>query len=303
MKSTTQELPPYSQPLPKPTVQTRVLRWARTRRERPPIFSGTFLALFLVAGIVGPIVARDPTHIDLAHSLLPPAFVGGGDWAFPLGTDVLGRDVLSRLLGGARISLVVALSVVFLSGGFGLLVAMLSGYLGGRIDSVLMRATDAALAFPFILLAIVIAGIFGASTKNVIIILTLAGWPSYARVLRSEVLSLKAHDFVTMAMVMGGGPAWIIRRHLIPNVTSSLLVLATLQVGLAILGEGAMSFLGIGVPPPAPSWGGMLADAQDYLTTAWWLPTFPGIALSLTVLSSNLLGDWLRTRNDPTRYR
>jgi peptide/nickel transport system permease protein len=166
-----------------------------------------------------------------------------------------------------------------------------------------MRITDATLAFPIILLAIVLASIFGASTQNVIIILAAGGWASYARVIRSEVLSLKNHDFVTMSMVMGGGRGWIIRRHIIPNVLSSLVVLATLQVGAAILSEGSMSFLGIGVPPPAPSWGGMLADGSDYLTVAWWLAVLPGVALSLTVLASNLMGDWLRSQSDPTRRR
>lgn len=271
------------------------------RRGRFPIFSASMLGIFILAGAFGPIVARhDPTLIDLSHAMLPP---GGGGWAFPLGTDALGRDILSRLLGGARVSLVVAISVVILSGGTGLVVAMVAGYVGGRFDAFLMRLTDAALAFPFILLAIVLAAIFGPSTKNVIIIIALGGWASYARVIRSEVLSLKAQEFVTMAVVMGAGPLWIIRRHLIPNVASSLLVLATLQVGRAILAEGSLSFLGIGVPAPAPSWGGMLADGRNYLVVAWWLPTLPGIALSLTVLASNLMGDWLRTRNDPKRLR
>jgi peptide/nickel transport system permease protein len=272
-------------------------------RRGLPIFSGLMLALFILAGIFGPLIApHDPVRIDLHHSLQPPVF-SGGNWTYPLGTDVLGRDVLSRMLGGARISFLVALTVVFLSGAIGLAVAVLSGYIGGAVDAVLMRITDATLAFPIILLAIVLASIFGASTQNVIIILAAGGWASYARVIRSEVLSLKNYDFVTMAVVMGGDRWWIIRRHIIPNVLSSLVVLATLQVGAAILSEGSMSFLGIGVPPPAPSWGGMLADGSDYITVAWWLAVLPGVALSLTVLASNLMGDWLRSQSDPTRRR
>jgi peptide/nickel transport system permease protein len=264
------------------------------------LFSSAILGLFILAGAVGPIVApHDPNLVDLAHGLLPPG--GGGNWSYALGTDELGRDVLSRLLGGARISLIVAVAAIVLSGGFGLTVAMLSGYVGGHLDSVLMRLTDAALAFPFILLAIVLAGIFGASLRNVIIIIALGGWASYARVIRSQVLSLKTQEFVTMAEVMGAGPLWIIRRHLVPNVASSILVLATLQLGQAILTEGSLSFLGLGVPPPAPSWGGMLADSRNYLLFAWWLPVLPGLALSLTVLASNLMGDWLRTSNDPAK--
>jgi peptide/nickel transport system permease protein len=268
-----------------------------------PIFSGIMLMIFILTGIFGPLIApHNPIRIDLHNSLQPPVFAGGS-WNYPLGTDVLGRDVLSRMLGGARISFLVAFMVVFLSGATGLAVAVLSGYIGGVVDAVLMRITDATLAFPIILLAIVLASIFGASTQNVIIILAVGGWASYARVIRSEVLSLKNHDFVTMSMVMGGGRGWIIRRHIIPNVLSSLVVLATLQVGAAILSEGSMSFLGIGVPPPAPSWGGMLADGSDYLTVAWWLAVLPGVALSLTVLASNLMGDWLRSQSDPTRRR
>ncbi len=286
---------------PAPTAGSTCRRPFRLGRGSFPIFSGTVLAIFILAGAVGPLIApHDATLVDLSHGMLPP---GGGGWSYPLGTDALGRDILSRLLGGARVSLVVALSVVILSGGTGLLVAMLAGYVGGRLDAFLMRLTDAALAFPFILLAIVLAAIFGPSTKNVIIIIALGGWASYARIIRSEVLSLKAQEFVTMAVVMGAGPSWIIRRHLIPNVASSLLVLATLQLGRAVLAEGSLSFLGIGVPAPAPSWGGMLADGRNYLVVAWWLPTLPGIALSLTVLASNLMGDWLRTRNDPKRLR
>jgi len=275
----------------------------RILKTHAPIFSGTVLLIFVLAGIFGPLVApHDPVRIDLQHNLQPPLLFGG-NWTYPLGTDSLGRDVLSRMLGGARVSFLVAFTVVFISGSIGLLVAVVSGYVGGVVDAVLMRLTDATLAFPLILLAIVLASIFGASTKNVIIILAAGGWASYARVIRSEVLSLKNHEFVSMSIVMGGGRVWIIGRHIIPNVLSSLVVLATLQVGAAILSEGSLSFLGIGVPPPNPSWGGMLANGSDYLTVAWWLAVFPGVALSLTVLASNLMGDWLRSHSDPTGMR
>lgn len=275
----------------------------RLPRTHVPIFSGAILIIFILAGIFGPLVApHDPIRINLAHTLMPPIFAGGS-WTFPLGTDVLGRDVLSRMLGGARVSFLVAFTVVFISGLIGLGVAVVSGYMGGAVDAVLMRLTDATLAFPLILLAIVLASIFGASTQNVIIILAAGGWASYARVIRSEVLALKNYDFVSMAVVMGGGRGWIIGRHIIPNVLSSLVVLATLQVGAAILSEGSLSFLGIGVPAPAPSWGGMLANGSDYMTTAWWLAVLPGVALSLTVLASNLMGDWLRSQSDPSGRR
>jgi peptide/nickel transport system permease protein len=268
-----------------------------------PVFSLGVLALFVMCGIFGPLLApHDALRTNLPHALRPPV-IFGGTWSYPLGTDALGRDVLSRMLGGARVSLLVAITVVFVSSVVGLLVAVIAGYVGGIVDSILMRITDATLAFPLILLAIVLASIFGASTRNVIIILAAGGWASYARVLRSEVLALKSAEFVTMSIVMGAKRPWIIARHIIPNVASSLVVLATLQVGAAILSEGSLSFLGIGVPPPNPSWGGMLADGTNYLTVAWWLAVLPGLALSLTVLASNLLGDWLRSRSDPTGMR
>jgi len=197
--------------------------------------------------------------------------------------------------------LLVAGSVVFISGGIGLVIGMLAGYLGNRLDAILMRVTDAALAFPFLILAIVIAGLFGSSTKNVVIVLGLAGWASYARVIRSEVLRVRHQDFVTMAKILGGSPAWVMLQHILPNIASSFLVLATLQIGHAIVAEGSLSFLGIGVPPPAPSWGSMLAEGRNYMAVAWWIPDFPAIAISSTVLAANLMGDWLRYLSDPTR--
>ena len=159
--------------------------------------------------------------------------------------------------------------------------------------------TDAAVAFPILLLAIVVVGIFGPSLTVVVIILAIAGWPQYARVLRSEVLALRTSEYVHMARVMGGGSRWVIQRHVLPNIVSSILVLATLQMGLAIIAEGSLSFLGIGVPPPAPSWGGMMADGRQFIATAWWLCLVPAVALSLTVLAANVVGDWMRVQNDP----
>lgn len=275
----------------------------RRRRASRPYVSGTILSVFVLVGALGPIlISRDPVAIDLSSSLQPPVFAGG-EWEYPLGTDQLGRDILTRLVHGARVSLLVAFAAVVIAGAVGVTIAVIAGYLGGRLDAFLMRATDATMAFPVLLLAIVIVGIYGASTRNVIIILAFAGWPQYARVLRSEVLRIKTNDFVTMTRTMGGGAWWIIRRHILPNLAATLLVLVSLQVGLAIIAEGSLSFLGIGVPPPAPSWGGMLSDGRAYLTQAWWLPTMPGIALSLVVLASNMMGDWLRVNNDPTTKR
>jgi peptide/nickel transport system permease protein len=275
----------------------------RRRRLRWPYFSGTILAVFVLTGIFAPLLAPyDPEELDLAASFQKPWFAGGTR-AHILGTDDLGRDELSRLIYGARVSLLVSVAVVLIAGVVGVGIALIAGYKGGRLDAFLMRTTDASLAFPVLLLGIVIVGVYGKSLTNVIIILAFAGWPSYARVLRSEVLRLKSQDFVTQARAMGGNVRWVILRHVLPNIVPTLLVLASLQVGLAIIAEGSLSFLGIGVPQPTPSWGNMLAESRNYLSQAWWLPTFPGIALSLVVLGANLMGDWLRFNNDPTTRR
>jgi peptide/nickel transport system permease protein len=294
-----------SSPSPIPVPSRWALRRARSRRTlRNPWFSITVMVVVVVLGVVGPWISPyDATKIDLTSTLLPPAFLDGGAWAHPFGTDQLGRDVLSRVIGGARISLFVGLAVVVISGALGLAVGVLSGYFGGRLDAVLMRITDAALAFPVLLLALVLVAVFGPAISNVIIILAAAGWANYARVIRSEVSTLRTSEFVAMSRVMGGNPLWIMVRHILPNVASSLLVLATLQLGLAIITEGSLSFLGMGVPPPTPDWGGMMAEGRGVLVSAWWVAVFPGIALSLTVLASNLLGDWLRTYSDPAARR
>lgn len=285
--------------------RTRQLWWrSKSSGMRAPAVSLCVLGVFLLCGFIGPLIApHDPAAVDATQSLRPPAWVSGGSWDHVFGTDQLGRDTLSRLLSGARISLLVSLAAVAFSGIVGATLALISGYLGGRIDALVTRVTDATMAFPVLLLAIVIVGTYGPSTTAVIIILVVAGWPQYCRVIRSEVLSLSNRDFVLMSRVMGGRTRWIMRHHLLPNVANTFVVLATLQMGLAIIAEGSLSFLGIGVPPPAVSWGGMLADGRDYLTTAWWICAIPGIALSLTVLAANIVGDWLRVRNDPGTQR
>jgi peptide/nickel transport system permease protein len=271
---------------------------------RVPWFSASVLVIVVILGVFGPFIEpHNPTKINLAHTLVPPVFSHGGSWKYILGTDQLGRDVLSRLIGGARISLLVGLIVVVISGVVGLAVGVVAGYFGGRLDVLLMRITDAALAFPVLLLALVMVPVFGASARNVIVILAVAGWANYARVVRSEVASLRTTEFVSMSRVMGGRSFWIMRRHLLPNVVGSMLVLATLQLGLAIIAEGSLSFLGLGVPPPTPDWGGMMADGRNVLVSAWWVAVFPGVGLCLTVLASNLLGDWLRAYGDPTARR
>lgn len=275
----------------------------RRGHTRRPYVSGLILVLFALGGSIGPLVSpHDPNGVDLSRTLRPPLLFGGS-WSFPLGTDQLGRDILSRLLTGARVSLLVALTVVVLAGAIGVLVGVIAGYYGGRVDAALMRLTDAMISFPFLLVAIVFVAIFGAGLVNVIIVLALAGWAQYARVLRSEVLRIKTQDFITMAYVMGAGGRWIMTRHVVPNFAASFLVLATLQIGLAIIAEGSLSFLGIGVRAPNASWGNMLADGRNFISTSWWLPVVPGVALSLTVLAANIMGDWLRVSLDPATRR
>jgi len=275
----------------------------RRRRQHWPWFSGSVLVVFVLAGVIGPSVAPyGPNEIDLANALKPPVLFGG-NWSHPLGTDDLGRDMLSRLIDGARVALLVSIAVVVIAGLVGLAVAMIAGYRGGRMDAFLMRTTDASLAFPVLLFAIVVVGVFGPSTTIVVIVLALAFWPSYARVLRSEVLQVNTMDYVTMARTMGGTGKWVVRRHILPNIVPTLLVLLSLQLGLAIIAEGSLSFLGLGVPAPAASWGGMLSDGRKHLSDGWWMPTMPGVVLSLVVLATNLMGDWLRVHSDPATRR
>ncbi|NYG59858.1 peptide/nickel transport system permease protein [Nocardioides daedukensis] len=284
------------------TPQRRGLK--RSKQSRTPWFSILAMGTFAVCGIFGSFIApHDPTTNDLGNSLVPPFWAEGGSTTYLLGTDQLGRDILSRLLSGAQVSFLVAVAAVLIAGAIGLGVALLAGYVGGRLDAFLTRVADSAMAFPVLLLAVIVVALYGKSITIVIIVLVLAVWPQYARVLRSEVIRIRNEDYVVMSKVMGGSGRWAIVRHILPNVVPTLLVLATLQIGFAIIAEGSLSFLGIGVPAPAASWGNMLADGRNFMQTAWWVPVFPGIALSITVLSANLLGDWLRQTLDPATRR
>jgi len=265
-----------------------------------PWFPGIVLAALVFTAVFAPYLApHSPTDGDITQKSIPPVWMERGDREHPLGTDRFGRDVLSRIIWGSRISLLASIVAIGVAGTFGTLLGLISGYRGGLTDTVLMRLTDIGLSLPTILIAVVLVAVSEPSFRNVVLVIALLLWPRFARQLRGETLAIKEHDFVAMAVVAGRSSAWIIRRHIFPNVVPTLLVISTLQVGYVILLEGTLSFLGVGVPPPNPAWGLMIADGRGFLATAWWISLFPGLAMLLTVLAVNLMGDWLRDHLDP----
>jgi peptide/nickel transport system permease protein len=272
---------------------------ASTMRGAPKI-PIVILVMVCMAAIFAPLIAQhSPTVGSLSDRMMPPFWAKGGSLNYPMGTDALGRDMLSRVIFGTRISLSIALLAVFFAGSIGTTVGLVSGYFGGSIDVFLMRMVDIALSIPLMLLAIILAAALGVSFTNIIVVIVLLLWPYYARQVRGETLSIKERDFVPLARVANCSHTRIIWRHILPNVVPSLLVLATLQAAFVILVESSLSFLGVGIPPPAPAWGLMVGEGRVYLASAWWLSFWPGLAIFLTVLSMNLFGDWLRDRLDP----
>jgi len=280
-------------------VMNRYYRIAAALKSTP--FLGlTVLCVFLFVALLAPFVAPyNPSEQDIVQALTPPAFMVGGHRVHLLGTDELGRDLLSRIIWGARVSLIVGFVAVILSGFIGTGLGLLSGYFGGVVDSVIMRVVDIQLSMPAILVALSIIGAVGPSLQNIIVVIAITTWVDYARVVRAEVLSIKANEFVDLAKVAGCSTFRILKSHIFPGVINSLIVIGTLMLGRVIIFESALSFLGLGVQPPTPSWGIMLADGRQYITFAWWLSTFPGVAIMLVVLGTNLVGDWLRDVLDP----
>jgi peptide/nickel transport system permease protein len=261
-----------------------------------PLVSIFILICVILVGLFGPyFTPHDPIESDLMDSFTPPFKTT----KYVLGTDHMGRDILSRIMGGARISLTVGLTVVFIAGSIGCVFALVSGFFGGWWDMVIMRVTDIFLSLPYLMVALVLTAVVGASIRNLILVLAFIGWAGYARVLRSEVLRLKDADFVRLAQTAGCSRIKIMFKHIFPNIINTLVILATLQLGATIIAEASLSFLGMGVPPPNPAWGLMLSQGRDYITYAWWLCVWPGLVILLVVLACNLLGDWLRVRLDP----
>ncbi len=263
----------------------------------PAIIIGVIALVAVFANVLAP---YNPEIGVLGDRFRPPAWQAGGSEAYLLGTDHVGRDVLSRLIFGARVSVVVGFTAVIVAGILGTTLGILSGYLGGWVDQVIMRVTDAWLAIPALTYAIFLAAVVGPSEWNIVIILAAVYWTRYARVIRGEVLSLRERDYVRLAIVAGCSKKTIMRRHILPNVLNSAIVLGTLMLGIVIVTEAALSFLGVGVPPHKPAWGLMLADGKKGMMAGyWWLTVLPGLCIMFMVLSANLLGDWLRVKLDP----
>jgi peptide/nickel transport system permease protein len=279
-------------------------RWRSTQVKRPPILAVVILALLVVCAIGANWIApHDPLTGQLAARNLPPFWVHGGTTKYLLGTDDLGRDMLSRMIFGARTSLALCLVSLALGGLLGTVLGLVSGWYGGWLDEVVMRTVDVFLAMPLVLITLVFITILGASEKLMIVILVLYVWVRFARVIRGEVLRLKHHDHVALARVAGASTRRILFRHILPGVRNTLIVVATLEIGVLVLLEATLSFLGAGVPPPTPSWGSMVAEGRVYVENAWWISTMPGIVILLTVLAFNLFGEWLRDRLDPRSGR
>ena len=274
--------------------------FARLFRSKAALASTIFILLVVVAAVAAPWIAQnDPFGIRLIQRLKPPGYVNAAGSPFWLGTDTLGRDVLSRVIYGARVSLIVGLSAVLISGTIGLLLGLVSGFFGGLVDDLIMRIADIQLSFPTILLALAIMAVLGSGLDKLIMVLGLTGWVQYGRIVRGQVLSIKEEEFVLAARATGEKQWRILFQHILPNIWSPIIVIASFSVASNIVAEASLSFLGVGVPPSIPSWGTMLADGRQYIGVAEWLTIPPGIAISLTVLSINILGDWLRDFLDP----
>jgi peptide/nickel transport system permease protein len=274
----------------------------RRRRSARLVWLGVgFVIALLVIAAAAPILAPlDPIRQSLRGRLAAPTWNGADGHAHVLGTDHLGRDILSRVIWGSRVSLVIGFAAVVVGGVLGSAAGIAGGFSRGRTDAIIMTLADAQLAFPFILLAIGIIAVLGPSFPTLVVVIGLSGWVSYARILRSQVLVLRSREFVESIHALGGSLFRVILRHVLPNVLSTIVVIATLELARAIVLEATLSFLGLGIQPPTPSWGGMVQEGREYLDSAWWISTFPGLVLMVTSIVVSRTGDWLRDLLDPT---
>ena len=283
-----------------PSTFGRIVQTLLPSKRFPGVSLFILIFLLVLPGIFAPQLApHNPLRGSLSARLKPPMWVAGGSITHPLGTDKVGRDILSRIIYGARVSLSVSIVAIVVSGAIGVTFGLIAGYFGGKIDALVMRLVDISLGLPTILIALVFVAVVGPSFGTVIIVTSFLLWARYARQVRGETLSIRERDFIARARVAGASHLRIMFRYIFPNVINSLTVLATVQIGAIILLESTLSFLGAGIPRPTPTWGSMIADGRDLIVVAWWIAFFPGLAIMLTVLSLNLLGDWLRDYLDP----
>ncbi|MFQ6132658.1 MAG: ABC transporter permease [Armatimonadota bacterium] len=273
--------------------------WRDLARNKPAVAAAAVLGLFILVALIAPVVARhDPYAIDLDRRLQAPAWAGG-EWSYPLGCDQVGRDLLSRIIYGSRTSILLGVAIVLITLAVGVALGSVAGYAGGWLDVVLSRIVDVLLAFPLLVFALGMMAVLGPGLLNLVIVLAFKGWVDFYRVARAEVMSLKAADFVEAARALGLGRATIVVSEILPNVLPSVIVLATLRMAVIIIAEASLSFLGLGVQPPAPAWGTMINEGRPYMLNAWWISTFPGLAILALVLAINLFGEGLRDALDP----
>lgn len=301
MSQKTQNYVPLVKPAAGAYKPNSLLRWSRLLLRSKTGTLGFLIVLFVVicslfASFLAP---HDPAATNVSARLLPPAWMEGGDSSFPLGTDNLGRDILSRLIYGSQVSLLVGVCSVVVAGLIGVLVGLVAGYFGGFVDSLFMRVVDSFLSIPNILFALVILSVFKPGILTLIFVIGVTNWTTYARIIRGEVLTIKEMDYIRAAKSIGLRSWAILFKHVLPNVFSSFIAVSTLSVATTIILEASLSFLGLGIQPPTVSWGEMLSSGRSYLATNWWVATFPGIAITITVLGLILLGDWLRDVLDP----
>ena len=284
-------------------IANRLIKLRQFLRGSPKVYIIILFILVVAAIFADFLPLHDPEIGEPKERLWPPFWAEGGTIKHPLGTDTMGRDVLSRLIYGARVSLLVAFSAVIFAACVGTAAGVSAGFFGGWVDQIIMRITDAWLSIPTVMFGILMATVVGPGVFNIVIIMGIVFWTRYARVTRGETLSLKTRDFVHLAVIAGCGKFTIIRRHILPNVMDNVITLASLQIGVVIVVEAALTFLGVGVPPPKPAWGLMLSEGRGGLFTGyWWLVVFPGVAIGLFVISFNMIGDWFRIRLDPNYH-